>query len=193
MEEPHDVADRLCCLSVCRQIREAEWANSRAELSQVRDRPTYFKNTCTKQAPSEPWDPGWKTTKPLYGCCRVCVWECDDKQGFSISFRCHMMQIKRHLAMNVPRLECLPLTRGTTGKNMLVVSGAAHTHTHTHRLSQIHTLTLYLWWFKPCPSVGVKRGYLRQMSSEKQGCLKSRPQKECTPAWIPHGPKALWG
>lgn len=66
-------------------------------------------------------------------------------------------------------------------------------HPHTRRLTQIHTLALHLWWFKPCPLVGVRRGYLRQMSSEKQGCLKSRPQKECTPAWIPHSPKALWG
>lgn len=76
--------------------------------------------------------PRLKDHKAPVCCCRVCVWECDDKQGYSISFSCHMMQIKRRLALNVPRLECLPLTRGTTGKNMLVVSGAAHTHTQTH-------------------------------------------------------------
>lgn len=132
MEEPHDVADRLFFfLSVCRQIREAEWAN-RAELSQVRDRPTFFKNTCTQRAPSEPRDPGWKTTKPLYGCCRVCVRECDDKQGFSMSFRCHMMQIKRRLALNVPRLECLPLTRALGKTCLLSRELLTPTHTQTH-------------------------------------------------------------
>lgn len=94
----------------------------------------FFINTCTQQDPSEPRDPSHKTTKPLHVCRDVCVWEHDDKQGFffpSVSFRCHMMQIKRRLALNVPRLECLPLTRAP-GKNSHVVSAAAHTHAHTN-------------------------------------------------------------
>lgn len=73
------------------------------------------------------------------------------------------------------------------GKNSLVVSGAilAHTHTHYHIYIRTHTPSIYgdlnlaLWW-------ASEGGYLQQMSSEKHACLKSHPQKECTPAWILH-------
>lgn len=103
----------------------------------------------------------------------------------SISLRCHMMQIKRRLALNVPRLECLPSTRAP-GKKTVMLSEQLLAPTHT----LTHFRALHLWWFKPCPFEGVKRGYLRQMSSEKQVCLKSHPQKECTPARTPHRPIA---
>lgn len=51
------LADRLCegfffFFSCCCQIREAEWSNN-AELSQVRDRPTFSKNTCAQRDSSE--------------------------------------------------------------------------------------------------------------------------------------------
>lgn len=57
---------------------------------------------------------------------------CMSKSGgrVVIAFRRHMTEIKRRLALNVPSLECLPLTRAAM-ENKRVVKGAAHTHTHT--------------------------------------------------------------
>ena len=107
---------------------------------------TFFKNTCTKRAPSEPWDPGWKTTKPLYAAA-----------GFVFG--------SAMISRVIPSLSVVTWCRSNgawhwtsqdwnvylwqevqLGKTCLLSRALL---TPTHRLTQIHTLALYLWWFKP--------------------------------------------
>ncbi len=176
-----------------RSERQSGQTEQLSELSEVRDRPTFLKNTCIQRDPSEPRNPDHKTTKPPYGCCRVCVWERDDKQGFpslsdvtwcrsngawhwtSQDWNVYLWQEHREKQSCCLRSCSHPHTLTYTHTH-------THTHTNTHPPGSIYgDLNLALWR-------ASKGGYLRQMSSEKQGCLKSHPQKECTPAWILHRP-----
>lgn len=104
-----------------------------------------------------------------------------------ISFRCHMMQIKWRLALNVPVER--PKTgmfafEKSAGKNMsCCLSSCEHSCTlkRTPYASIYGDLNLGLW---RASEGGVWWG------EEKKNRVvwKSRPQKECTPAWTPHGP-----
>lgn len=61
----------------------------------------------------------------------------------------------------------------STGKNSLVVSGAAHTHAHTRKHTQIRTLQVPR--FKPCPLEGVKRGVSTTDELRKTGLFEITP------------------
>lgn len=100
------------------------------------------------------------------------VWERDDWVEFwsifPIFFRCDMMEIKQRWALNIPRLECLPLTRALGKKKSRSLSNHSHPHTHT--------LSLHLWWFKPWSLAGVEReGIYDGWAQKKQSCLKITP------------------
>lgn len=102
----------------------------------------------------------------------------DDKE---VSLLFHMSHDGNQTVLGIERPKTGMFTFDkSTGENSYVVSRAVHTHTHPPG-SIYGDLSLGL-----CRA--AKGGNLRQISAEKQGCLSSHPQEECTPAWILHRP-----
>lgn len=135
----------------------------------------FFKSTCTQHDPSELQDPGQKTTKPMQGCRCVCVCEHDNKPVFFP----HLFQITHDADQTVLGIEHPNTGMFTFDKSNVMLSQQLLTRTHT----QTHNLTIHLWWFKPCPSVGVKRGVSSTDELRKTGLFEITPTERMH-SWV---------
>lgn len=138
IEKLHVVAARLCGVFFCCQIREADWSN-RAELSQVRVGPIFQKHTNAARSLTSrrPWT---QSPPPRVLSAGFVFGRSTIRRAFYLFQVSHDEEIKRHMALNVPRLECLPLTK-SNGKNSLVLSGATHAHIYTQAHTDTYTNT----------------------------------------------------
>lgn len=132
----------------------------------------FFKNTCTQQDPSEPWDPSHRTKKPLHGCCAVSVWEHDDK--WCIFFSPSLSDVtwcRSKGAWHWTSQDWNVYLWQEHQEKTVMLSQQLLTPTHT----RMHTLTPHLWWFKTCPLEGVKRGLSTTEELRKTGLFEITP------------------